>query len=539
MMREGIARATGLSLSEISTTLRFLGQVPAFLRRPFSDAEARALVRDRLSGREAAFLALVRRTVYERSESPYRMLLREAGCELGDLARLVQGEGVEGTLRELLRRGVYLTVSEFKGRVPVRRGAMTFTVDPARLRNAAMRAQMMSRTSGSRGARALVPMDLRAVRDRAVYRYLALAAQGGVRWRHALWVVPGSSPIVTMLQFCAGGMWPVRWFSQVDPVSVSLPAAYRWSGRALRLAALAAGRKLPGPTYVALDEPLPIVRWMREIHAAGGTPHIHTFPSSAVRLCQAAAAAGLDIAGSRFTVLGEPLTPVRLDLIQRTGAAAYPSYSTVECGPIGGACGAPATADDVHVHHDRHALVQPGAGMDVGGLPSDGLLVSTVCPELPLVLLNVSLGDRGVLERRACGCPLERLGWTTHLHTIRSFEKLTTAGMTVVDMDVVHVLDELLPRRFGGGPTSYQLVEITTGSTPSLELLVHPALGRLDEVAIRDAFLESIAGLSPAGRVTALRWRAEGLPRVERRSPLTTVTGKILHVHQGGLTDPQ
>jgi hypothetical protein len=91
MMREGIARATGLSLSEISTTLRFLGRVPAFLRRPFSDAEARALVRDRLSGREAAFLALVRRAVYERGDSPYRTLLREAGCELGDLARLVQG----------------------------------------------------------------------------------------------------------------------------------------------------------------------------------------------------------------------------------------------------------------------------------------------------------------------------------------------------------------------------------------------------------------------------------------------------------------
>ena len=538
MMRGGIGRATGLSLSEIFTTVRFLGQVPAFLRRPFSDAEARALVRDRLSARDAGFLDLVRRTVYEQGDNPYRTLLREAGCELGDLARLVEGEGIEGALRELLRRGVYLTVAEFKGRVPVRRGALSFTVDPARLRNAAMRAQVMSRTSGSRGARALVPMDLRAVRDRGVYRYLALAAQGGVPWRHALWAVPGSSPIVTTLQFCAAGMWPVRWFSQLDPAAVSLPAAYRWSGRALRLAALAAGRRLPGPTYVALDEPLPIVRWMREILAAGGTPHIHTFPSSAVRLCQAAAAAGLDIAGSRFTVLGEPLTPVRLDLIRRAGAAAYPSYSTVECGPVGGACAAPGTADDVHVHHDRHTLVQPGAGMDVGGLPADGLLVTTIRPESPLILLNVSLGDRGVLERRTCGCLLERLGWTTHLHGIRSFEKLTAAGMTVVDMDVVHVLDELLPQRFGGGPTSYQLVETTTGGVPSLELLVHPALGRLDEAAVREAFLEAIAGLSPSGRVTALRWRADGLPGVERRPPLTTATGKILHVHQRGPAGP-
>ena len=60
MMRSGIGWAPGLSLSEISTTLRFLGRVPAFLRRPFSDADARALVRDRLSDRAA----VVRRTVY-------------------------------------------------------------------------------------------------------------------------------------------------------------------------------------------------------------------------------------------------------------------------------------------------------------------------------------------------------------------------------------------------------------------------------------------------------------------------------------------
>ena len=537
MTRARIRRATGLSLAELYTSLRFLAHVPAFLRRPFSDAEARAFVRERVAGREAAFLDLVRRAVYEPADSPYRALLREAGCELGDLARLVHGEGVEGALRALLRHGVYLTVPEFKGRVPVRRGATTFTVDPARVRNAATQAQVIGRTSGSRGTRALVPMDLRTVRERAMYRYLALAAQGGAGWHHAFWMVPGSAPIVTMLQFTAAGMRVARWFSQVDPASPLLPPMYRWSGRGLRMAAWLAARRLPAPTYVAPDDAMPIVRWIREVRRDGGVPHIRTFPSSAVRICQAAAAAGLDIAGSRFTVMGEPLTPVRLDLIRQAGAVARPSYSSVECGPIAGACDAPAAADDTHLHHDRNALVQPGTGGDVAGLPSDALLLTTIQPDAPLVLLNVSLGDRAVLERRACGCPQEGLGWTTHLHSIRSFEKLTAGGMTVVDADVTFILDEVLPRRFGGGPTSYQLVEITSGGAPSLELLVHPALGRLDEGAIRDAFLESIADLSPAGRVTALRWRAEGLPRVERRPPLTTATGKILHVHQRGAAD--
>jgi hypothetical protein len=211
----------------------------------------------------------------------------------------------------------------------------------------------------------------------------------------------------------------------------------------------------------------------------------------------------------------------------------------VECGPIAGACDAPAAADDTHLHHDRNVIVQPGAGVDVAGVPSDALFLTTVRPDAPLILLNVSLGDRAVLERRVCGCPQESLGWTTHLHGIRSFEKLTAGGMTVVDADVIPILDEVLPRHFGGGPTSYQLVEVTTTGAPSLELLVHPALGRLDDGAVRNRFLESIAALSPAGRVASLRWRAEGLPRIERRPPLATGTGKILHVHQRGRAGPR
>ena len=35
------------------------------------------------------------------------------------------------------------------------------------------------------------------------------------------------------------------------------------------------------------------------------------------------------------------------------------------------------------------------------------------------------MGDRAAVAERACGCPLERLGWTTHLQDIRSYEKLT------------------------------------------------------------------------------------------------------------------
>jgi len=56
----------------------------------------------------------------------------------------------------------------------------------------------------------------------------------------------------------------------------------------------------------------------------------------------------------------------------------------------------------------------------------------------------------------------------------------------------------------------------------------------LDPAAVAEAFLAEIGTGAAAGRVMALHWWAAGWPRVERRAPLATPTGKILHLHQAG-----
>jgi hypothetical protein len=186
----------------------------------------------------------------------------------------------------------------------------------------------------------------------------------------------------------------------------------------------------------------------------------------------------------------------------------------------------------VHLLDDLHALIQPGDDGATVGLPPRALLVSSLQPAAPLVLLNVSLGDQAELVRRACGCPLEQVGWTRHLHTIRSFEKVTAGGMTFLDTDVIRVLEEILPRRFGGGPTQYQLVEDEAADgRPRVRLLVHPAVGPLDADAVADAFLTGIGGGTEGERLMELQWRQAGVLQVERRPPYTSGAGKILHVH--------
>ena len=80
------------------------------------------IVRTRLQRRGDDFLAVARRSIYGWPASPYRRLLAHAGCEYGDLERLVRDDGVEGALATLLQHGVFLTVEEFKGRRPAVRG---------------------------------------------------------------------------------------------------------------------------------------------------------------------------------------------------------------------------------------------------------------------------------------------------------------------------------------------------------------------------------------------------------------------------------
>ncbi len=509
---------------------RLLRGLPSFLRHPLTLADARSILAHRLRSRETDFLTLVRRVAYERPGSLYQRLLAFAGCEYGDLEGLVRREGVEGALRELLRHGVYLTVDEFKGRQPLRRGPLTWEVSPGTLQNPWSKFHLASRTSGSRGAATPVLIDLAFIRDRAVDTAIALAARGAVGWVHGFWGIPGGSAIVRVLEFSGFGARPARWFSQIPVDAPGLDPRYRWSARLIRGASLLAGTPIPSPAHVPLADPAPILRWLVDTLRAGRVPHLHTFASSVVRVCEAAWAAGMDLRGAQFTLASEPTTTARLAAVQRTGAGAQPCYAITDFGIIGYGCLSPSAPDDVHLFEDLNAVIQADAATPA--LPAGSLLVTSLRPTAPFVLLNVSAGDRALQEARECGCPLAAAGWSRHLHSIRSFEKLTAGGMTFLDTDLVRVLEDTLPARLGGGPTDYQLVEEESPEgRPRLLLLVHPRVGPVDERAAVDVLLSGIGTGSGVERVMELAWREAGFLRVARQAPRSTPLGKILHLH--------
>ncbi len=505
--------------------------MPGLLRRPITRDGAQTGLRQRQERRGQHFLDLVRVAVYGRAASPYRALLDHAGCELGDLERLVRRDGVEGALRALLQAGVYLTVDEFKGRRPIVRGRLTRAVDPVEFQNPRSAGHVPARSGASRSAGTAILMDLEFIREAAEDTRLLFDACDGIDWTQALWHVPGSGAIARLLEYASFGPPPERWFSQVDPGAPGIHSRYRWSARLLRAAGYLAGRTFPRPEHVSVDAPLPIVRWIATVLESGRTPHLHAYVSSITRLCYAALEVGVELRGARFMVVGEPLTAAQRGVVEAAGASVVARYGIVECGVVGFGCLAAGEPDEVHVVDDLHAVVQPETDGD-HGLPLRTLLFSSLRPAAPLVLLNVSMGDQAIAESRPCGCPVERIGWARRLHTIRSYEKLTAGGMTFLDSDVIRLLEEVLPARFGGAPTHYQLVEDhAADGSPRLRLLIAPAVGPVDEAAIVEAFLTAVSAGSDVAAVMASAWREARLLAIERRTPFVTGSGKILHLH--------
>jgi hypothetical protein len=377
-----------------------------------------------------------------------------------------------------------------------------------------------------------VLIDLAFVRGCAVNTLLFLDARNGQHWLKADWEILGAGARFRLLKYAAFGAPPARWFSQLDPDSSELDPIFRWGDRAVRWGSRLAGVALPRPIYAPVNDPIRLARWMRDMLRRGQVPHLFSFPSSAVSLCRRASEAGISLEGAQLTIGGEPVTEARLATIREVGVTALPRYGSMECGPIGYGCLCPDTADDVHLQHDLHALIQAGPAGEALGFPPGALFVSTLHPAAPFVMINVSMGDQATISRRRCGCPLQTQGWGTHLHGVRSFEKLTGTGMTFFDIDVIRVLEEVMPARFGGFPTDYQLLEQESEKgEPQLRLLVHPELGPMNTDEVAETFLSAIGATNRLYRMMESCVREARILKVERRIPQSTRSGKILHLH--------
>lgn len=514
--------------TKVAGLARFGFRVRGLLRETITIEEASRVILEGVGRRRERFLLKLEAAVCASPRSPYRKLLAAAGCELGDVKRLVETEGLEGALKALARAGVYVSYEEFKCRKPAVRGSQTFHFRIDDFDNPLLTEHFSTTTGGTRGAPSRVPMGVDYIRELAPHWAVFLAENSCLDAPLIFWT-PRHAGMVSRYLACAlSNQKYAHWFVSEEMKSIT----GRLYAECIDWLARQAGG-FPRPARAPFSAPDPVLDRLLELLAEGKAPCVNTAPSAAVKLSLEAQRRGAGLTGVTFLLGAEPLTPARRRTIEASGARAAPLYGSSEAAWIGGQCSRPAHPDEVHVLLDGYAIIPAGEPARDGGAGGQTLLFTSMHRFATKILLNADIGDRAVMETRRCDCLYDRLGCHLRLHSIRSSDKITELGVTFAVQDVFHVLEDVLPRRFGGTAGDYQLVEARDAQgLPRYTMLVNPALPGIDERRLPAAFLSEMGKLEGYYRFMTAAWAREKLIGVRRAPPLAGPLGKVLPFHR-------
>ncbi len=514
---------------------RFAWGLREFLKEPITLEQSRQIIRQRLQNREQNLLVMVKRAIYDNAASPYLKLLQLVGCEYGDFEKMVLADGIESALRKLYEAGVYISIEEFKGKKELVRSGKSFRFKESDFDNPFLVRHLEASSGASRSAGTRVTMNLDRYYYIAAHDMIVSDAHGILGDPVLVWmpILPSVAGLPTMLRLIKMGNPPIRWFSQVEARTIRPSLTKRLATYYAVYAGRLFGAAFAKPEYVSLDQAYKVADCMAEVLKKGQGCILWTLPSSAVRVCQTAVEGQLDLSGTTFAVAGEPLTEAKMKEIRAVGARAINMYASAEVGAVGFGCaGQTAASDDIHLIKDFHAVIQHRRETPFGGTSVDAFLFTSLLHNLPKMLLNVENGDHGVIDTRHCGCKVGELGLTDHLYNIRSFDKLTGEGMSFVGTDLLRIIEEVLPAKFGGTSTDYQMMEEEEeqGYT-RLSIIVNPEVGEIDEGKLIQTVLSELSEGKDTQRMMTEIWSQADTLRVKRMRPFVTDAGKLLPLH--------
>jgi hypothetical protein len=519
-------------LAELGIAARYAAGLREFLRDRLSPEECRGLIARQFGNRERSFLQVLERAVFANPRSPYRKLLQHAGLEFPDVSRLVRQDGLEAALETLYDQGVYISLDEFKGRKPIRRGRLEIATKPGDFDNPLLARHYSAATSGSRGVRRRIVIDFDLLTHEAAYFYFFLQAFDLTHRPMGTWreIPPGAAGLKLVFRYAKLGKPVEKWFTQREILAHASDWKYALFTGGTLLASRMWGVALPVPQYVPSGNAAEVARWLAGVKAQGAPAVLDTNAGAGARVCIAAERDDLDIAGTFFRFGGEPFTAGKARLVEQAGAKAVCHYHMSEIGTLGMACATPEARDDVHLVTDKVGVIQRELLIGDSGRRVGALVLSSLLPSCPKIMLNVQSDDYGVLAKRACGCVFGELGFHWHLHGIRSYEKLTSSGVTFLGSELLDLVEEVLPARFGGSPVDYQFVEEEEDGLTRVSLVVSPKVGRVDEAEVVRAVLQRLSAV-PGGRLMAGAWERDDTLRVDRREPYASAGFKILPLH--------
>jgi hypothetical protein len=522
--------------------IKFLTGLNTYLKNRMTPEEAvleaKQQIRKRMENRNECFIQIVKKGIFENHNSPSNKLLTNVKIRIEDIKKWVEKNSVEYTLKMLLEDGVYFTVDEFKGKQEVIRKGLKFYCRESDFDNPYVKEAYEVRSGASRSAGTRVRIDFDFLTKKSLYDAYLLGMFDLLYSPIANWfpLFPGAPGINSSLRFSKIGNPPKKWFSQVKSSHVKVGWEKELGAKIIFSFARIYGVPIANPEFVDLNNAYIIAKWAETMCREFSKCVIYTFAASAVRVCLAAKEKNYSIKGTHFLVTGEPLTEKKKNEIENAGARAIPVYGISEAGVVAAGCNCSECgmeSDHCHVYKDSTALIMHKYLDQKRELSVDSFLFSNLLFESPKLLLNVGMGDYGTVVEKTTDCEFGKVGFSTHVSNIRSYEKLTGEGVTFVDTDFMNIIEKVLPEKFGGSSTDYQLIESEQiGGLNKLKLLVSPKVSIIDENTLKATFINYLKNSksSPESWTqsgTAM-WEQVNMVMVERREPVQTKSGKII-----------
>lgn len=503
-----------------------------FLKKKLTFDDAKVIIKKRMQTREESFLRIIRKGIFGYKHSPYLQLLRLSNFNYDNIEKLVMKFGIEETLKILKEEGVYFTIEEFKGKKTVRRRGRKFIVKEKDFDNPFASACYEKPTGGTRSLGGRIRTNWDYLSDKSVYRGLIANISDLSSLPHLMIqnIFPYGPGIIEMLHLSKFEIYPIRLISLVDERCVGVQFRYKLATFYILYMSRLFGTRFPKFEFINLKDISKVVGFINRINKEYKGCCIITYVSSALRICLAAKEKGISLSGVIFNIAGEPLTDKIKEEIESTGAKSILYYAFTEAGVIGTICPNASTIDDMHFFKDHLSLISyKRIIMDT---EVNSFLFTTFLLTAPKILLNVESGDCGKIGTKRCGCPYDDLGLDQHIYHIRSFEKLTAESMTFYGTDLLRIIEEVLPAKFGGSNLDYQLVEEENEKgIKHIIVTISPEIDRIDDSKIINTILNELKKTNTAQRIMAETWFQAETIKIRRFFPILTKAGKLYPLH--------
>lgn len=511
----------------IKAYLNFVFELRSFLRQRETIEETKDIVRQQLANREENFLNTLRTNVYDYPKSPYLPLLQAANITHPDVVKMVSQKGLEGALEELFDAGVYVTFEELKGRNPIKRNGVEYHVSDSDFNNPNLNSFMMGQSGGSTGAPTHTRIDLDHITQNTRITNLIWGLNGIgdspiANWFGMMPITPGYT---TGLRLARSGYKLDKFYS---PTRTSI-ASPRWlftiMSYFLVLMVRFQGRYFPFPEYVPLNDPLPIAKWIASSLHEHGKCVLICSPSKAVRVCLSAEKHGLSLQGLNIHLGGEPMSEAKAKIMKRSGATTVERYTFNEVGALAQNCLNPSHSGDMHHLSHHSAIIQ--RPIEILDQTVNAFCVTSLHPTGPKMLLNALTDDYGEMQMADCGCPLHEIGFQHQISNVHSYRKLSTEGTTLVGSDIIHILETILPDKFGGSLLDYQLIEQEdSNGLTRLYLYVDPSVSVTDNQSLVEGFLVALKDSHGSAKLAQEEFRQASTIQIRRQAPILTARGK-------------